>query len=130
LGYGGILIDAKAARAIAGHLGLTPAQVENFYLKYEGRGMYSVKNSPGNTGSCLFYSGEKCLIDPVKPPICKAWPFLYGILYCIDAFDEAKSICPGLKDMTHEEFLADFRSRGLAAPPRSYSSLLQLGDTF
>jgi Fe-S-cluster containining protein len=119
------MIDAKAARDIAGHLGLTPTQVETFYLKYEGRGLYSVKNSPGNTGTCLFYSGQRCLVDPVKPPICRAWPFLYGTLNSREAFQDAKSTCAGLKDMSYEDFVEDFQSRGLAMPPRTFTSLIQ-----
>jgi Fe-S-cluster containining protein len=45
-------------------------------------------------------------VHPVKPRICREWPFLRALLDHADEFEAAKGACPGLAaDARHEEFI-------------------------
>ena len=61
-----------------------------------------------DTGVCVFLqAGNLCRVHPVKPFICRQWPFLPALLVNADELEHAKGACPGLNPAcTHEEFVA------------------------
>ena len=65
-------------------------------------------------GCCVFHmEGNLCRVHPVKPFICRQWPFLPALLVNSDELEHAKGACPGLNPAcTHEEFVAEALSQG------------------
>ena len=58
-------------------------------------------------GVCVFLmAGSLCRVHPVKPFICRQWPFLPALLVDPDELENAKTACPGLNPAcTHEDFV-------------------------
>ncbi len=61
-------------------------------------------------GVCVFLKDNRCGIHPVKPFICRQWPYLPALLVNEDEFEAAKGACPGLRpDGKHEDFVEESR---------------------
>jgi uncharacterized protein len=103
-GRGGILPTPNEIVLIAQFLKVFVAQLKQNFLESTPLGL-AVKNKP--TGGCIFNEQGRCRIHPVKPRICRDWPFLPAILLHANEFEAAKAACPGLNpDSRHEDFLA------------------------
>ena len=65
-------------------------------------------------GVCVFLMpGGLCQVHPVKPFICRQWPFLPAILMDPDELDNAKTACPGLNPAcNHKDFLEAALNQG------------------
>jgi uncharacterized protein len=102
-GQGGIFPNAVEIDLIAQYLKITVEQLRHDFLEITSSGP-AVKNKPG--GGCVFNEQGRCRIHPVKPRICRDWPFLPAILVHATEFEAAKEACPGLNpDSKHEDFL-------------------------
>jgi Fe-S-cluster containining protein len=123
-GRGGVYLDREGAAAAARHLGLDLPGMEAVFLEREPSGLYSVLNAPGPEGHCLLFRGGQCLIHPVKPLVCRAWPRLWALVTDPRAFLEAAEACPGLSRLGFEALSAEYRSGGKPLPPRSYKAVL------
>jgi hypothetical protein len=124
LGKGGVYLDRPGAEAAAGCMGLAFARFEELFLEREPSGLYSVASSPGPEGHCLLFRDGLCLVHPVKPPICRAWPRLRAIVTDPGAFLEAGGACPGLARLDFEGLSSEYRGGGRALPPRSFKAVL------
>ena len=50
-----------------------------------------------DNGFCVFLmEGNLCRVHPVKPFICRQWPFLPALLVDPDELEHAKTACPGI----------------------------------
>ena len=98
------LNEAEAGKAAA-FLDLDEAAFRNLYLE-PGNPPWDI--GLNQAGYCLFRQpGGSCLIHPVKPAVCRLWPFLPPLMARESAFKEAGRACPGLKaDLTWAEFKA------------------------
>jgi Fe-S-cluster containining protein len=105
LGRGGVRLDEKQAGEAAAWLRLSPA---DFTRRYLAPGPPPRDVLTGNDGFCLFHQADgRCRIHPVKPDVCRQWPFLPALLTRDRAFLEAGQACPGLApDLTWAEFKA------------------------
>jgi len=69
----------------------------NLFLK-----KYCVKSSNGwmvaqrEDGYCHFAKDKHCSIHPVKPRICRAWPFLESVRADFSNWGAMASVCPGI----------------------------------
>jgi Fe-S-cluster containining protein len=75
-----------------------------------------VESSPlGNrlaiaAGVCVFMEDNRCRVHPVKPFICRQWPFLPALLVDAEEFEGAKGACPGINpECSHEDFVEESR---------------------
>jgi len=72
---------------------------------------YMESSSLGNRlgiadGVCVFMEDNRCRVHPVKPFICRQWPFLPALLVDEEEFEAAKGACPGINpDCRHEDFV-------------------------
>jgi Fe-S-cluster containining protein len=123
-GRGGIHVDREGAEALARHLGLTLAAAEGLFLERGPAGLWSVASAPGPGGHCLLFRDGLCLVHPVKPPICRAWPRLRALLTDPETFREAAGSCPGLAPLDYEGFAAEYRAGGRPLPPASFKAAL------
>lgn len=123
LGSGGVHTDASGALKIANYLNKDlQSLIKEAKLGIKAPGVYSVLSLPGKEGPCVFLEDSRCLIHPVKPALCRAWPFLPGLLKDREVFYEAKCLCGGLADLSHDDFIKDFKTRGSTFPPKSFLS--------
>lgn len=70
-----------------------------------------------DNGFCVFLmEGNLCQVHPVKPFICRQWPFLPALLVDADELENAKTACPGINpSCTHEDFIEEALNRGSKA---------------
>lgn len=104
-GRGGVRLTAEEAEGVAVYLDLKPAELARLYLA-PGEPPWEIR--PDLEGYCLFRQASGlCLIHPVKPPVCRRWPFLPGPMAEESAFLDAREACPGLRrDASWDEFKA------------------------
>jgi Fe-S-cluster containining protein len=105
-GRGGIFVRPGDLEEMAAFLGLPLAE---FCARY-------VENSPSGThitvqdGACVFLVENLCQVHPVKPYICRQWPFLPALLAEPEELEHAKGACPGIDPKcSHKEFIAAAR---------------------
>ncbi len=107
-GEKGILVTPAEVADMAANLGLSP---EDFVTRY-------VVETPlgpqlaSPYGRCIMQEETLCRVHPVKPRICREWPFIRALLDHADEFEAAKGACPGLAaDGRHEEFIRASREQ-------------------
>ena len=103
-GEGGIVVTDEEQKNIAGflHLSLSGFKEKYIYSKSDKDFIQTAKDS-----FCIFFQKETgCLIHPVKPKVCRAWPFFRGNLVDKTSWEMAKEYCPGINpDVSFEEFI-------------------------
>lgn len=108
-GVGGILVTPAEMEALAAYLGLEVAVLRRDYLVDTPLGWQVA--SPA--GVCIFLAGGLCRVHPVKPRICRQWPYLPALVAHADEFEAAREACPGLAAVgSHEDFRRQARTRG------------------
>ena len=92
-GYGGTYLAPADIDAIASHLGV-PRQV--FIHRYTclsgGRRLIA----QGENGYCIFWD-HVCTIHPVKPRMCRDWPFIRSVLVDPANWRIMAASCPGIQ---------------------------------
>ena len=64
-------------------------------------------------GVCVFMENNRCWVHPVKPFICRQWPFLPILLVEPNELEHAKGACPGINPhCTHMEFVEEALNQG------------------
>ncbi len=103
LGRGGVRLNEEEAARAAAFLGMG---LDEFVRAFLVPGAPPWDIGCGESSRCLFSRPDGlCRIHPVKPKICRDWPYLPGPLAVESAFLEAKSACPGLsRDLTWDQF--------------------------
>ncbi len=118
-GVGGILVTEAEIRALAGFLGLGAEEFGARYLVDStlGRQVATVD------GACVFLTGNRCRVHPVKPRICREWPFLPALLAHADEYEAAKGACPGLAPRgAHDEFVRQAKAAVCRQPGRTLAA--------
>lgn len=103
-GRGGVRLTQAEAEEAAAYLRIGLEELKRLYL-IDGRPPWEVRVDL--EGFCMFHQpqGARCLIHPVKPVVCRLWPFLPGPLKDESAFRDARESCPGLDDdLSWEDF--------------------------
>lgn len=104
-GFGGTYVTPADIRAIAAFIRV-PAEtfVENYCRMSGGRPVLAQKED----GYCMFWEKDRmCTIHPVKPRMCRAWPFIPGVLKDPKNWEIMSGVCPGIRT----EFPADVVER-------------------
>jgi hypothetical protein len=113
-GEKGILVTPVELEALAAYLGLSTAEFAARYLVDTAMGPQMATQN----GSCIMQQDELCLVHPVKPRICREWPFLKALVVHADEFAAAKEACPGLApEASHEEFVKEAAEQALSCKP-------------
>lgn len=100
-GERGILVTPEEQAAMAAYLGLT---LEDFSARYLVDTPLGPQLASMN-GACVLQEGTLCRVHPVKPRICREWPFLPALLAHADEYEAAKEACPGIPPgLSHQEF--------------------------
>ncbi len=92
-GYGGTYVTAKDIEAIAGYIKTDPESFVDNYCNISGSKLVLAQ---GENGYCIFWD-DICTIHPVKPHMCRQWPFIKSILIDADNWDIMANQCPGIR---------------------------------
>ena len=93
-GFGGTYVSAEDIEALAAYLKISPLAVKEKYLAPSGNRLVLAQ---GADGFCVFCRDNRCRIHPVKPRMCRAWPFIEGVLVDVANWDAMATVCPGMK---------------------------------
>ena len=91
-GYGGTFVTEEEIVTIADYLGADPECFVEDYCRISGGKPVLAQ---GNDVYCIFWNGL-CTIHPVKPRMCKAWPFIESVLADIGNWQIMAASCPGI----------------------------------
>ncbi|MBU0969035.1 MAG: YkgJ family cysteine cluster protein [Proteobacteria bacterium] len=104
-GFGGTFVTDQDIGRICSFIKADPKTFVADYCDYSGsRPVLTL----GATGSCIFFHKEKqCTIHPVKPYMCRAWPYLKTIIKNPENWNAMANSCPGMKKNVPHKDLAE-----------------------
>ena len=112
-GYGGTLVEEADIGAIAAYLGITAERFRYKYCVLSGSRPMLVQQP---NGFCAFWD-RLCTIHPVKPRMCRAWPFIKSVLKDVTNWHIMAGMCPGIRtDVSDEQIIACVKKKLPAAP--------------
>lgn len=93
-GFGGTYVTPENIEAICKYIQEDP---ETFIEKFcDPSGSRHVLTR-GEDGCCIFFDPKKqCTIHPVKPYMCRAWPFLEAVVKHPENWEMMAGSCPGI----------------------------------
>ncbi len=108
-GYGGTVISDTDAQRIAEYLDI-PLELflKEYCIRSGSRRMLNQQAS----GYCTFWD-KKCKIHPVKPNMCRAWPFIKSILIDVANWRIMAGSCPGMRTDVEEERICQETRRSI-----------------
>ena len=92
-GYGGTYVSLSDIRAIAAYLKIDPADFKERYCRRSGS-RYVIAQA--DNGYCIFWD-QLCRIHPVKPRMCRNWPFIDAVLKDVANWRIMGASCPGIR---------------------------------
>ena len=92
-GYGGTYITESEIKNICRYLGLDRKRFVRCYCQMSG-GKSLVAQA--ENGYCIFWE-RQCTIHPVKPHMCRKWPFIESILVDASNWQTMAASCPGMR---------------------------------
>ena len=94
-GFGGTYVTEDDIENICRYTNTDPETFIDRYCDMSGsRPVLTTKKS----GTCIFFDPEKqCTIHPVKPYMCRAWPFIKTLISNPENWDIMANSCPGMK---------------------------------
>ncbi len=110
-GFGGTYVTDHDIENIADYINV---ETEKFISKFCDMSGTRYVLSQGENGKCIFFDMEKqCTIHPVKPYMCRAWPFIQAIVKHPENWNAMAGSCPGIKKNVPEETLKKIVSEEL-----------------
>ena len=92
-GYGGTFVTGDEIKKIADYLKTDPEKfVDNYCQMSGGKPVLG----QGKDGYCIFWE-DICKIHPVKPRMCKMWPFIQSVLVDVQNWQIMSALCPGIR---------------------------------
>jgi len=91
-GYGGTYVTESDIQNIAAFI---ETDSDEFIQKYCVRSGKKYVLAQADNGVCIFWN-QLCTIHPVKPRMCKAWPFIESVLIDPSNWAIMGNSCPGI----------------------------------
>ncbi len=111
-GFGGTYVDEVEIGAIAAFLKLTREELVSIYCVPSGSKSVLAQ---GPDGFCAFLK-QNCSIHPVKPHMCRRWPFIPGLLADVTNWYKMADSCPGMFTNIDEAALLAYVKEEMAKP--------------
>jgi len=92
-GFGGTYVTAAEIKAIADFVKTGAEEFLASYCQLSGQRPVLAQ---GPNGYCIFWDGD-CSIHPVKPRMCRRWPFIESVLIDINNWQIMAGMCPGIR---------------------------------
>ena len=93
-GYGGTYVSRGDVEAIAAYIGIDPEQFAERFCSKSGDRLVLAQQE---NSFCIFWKERICSIHPVKPKMCRAWPFIESLLVDPENWEKMASMCPGIR---------------------------------
>jgi uncharacterized protein len=93
-GYGGTYVSGEDIQAMAEYLHVDESGFVARYCSLSGNRTLIAQ---GENGFCVFFREDLCTIHPVKPKMCKAWPFIEPVLKDAANWHIMAGFCPGIR---------------------------------
>lgn len=103
-GYGGTFVADSDILAIADFVGVSADDFIGEYCSPSGSGRVLTQ---GKDGYCIFAERGKCAIHPVKPKMCRDWPFIEGVLRDPGNWYIMAGFCPGMRTDVSESVIRE-----------------------
>lgn len=103
-GFGGTYVSAEDIKAIANFINTDKALFLKKYCRLSGTKFVLAQ---AKNGFCVFSENNICSIHPVKPRMCKAWPFIPGVLNDPGNWTIMAGFCPGINENVSKENLLE-----------------------
>ena len=91
-GFGGTYVTAADMAAIARYLGISKQQMIEAYTCLSGDRRVIAQ---ADSGYCIFWD-KVCTIHPVKPRMCRQWPYIPSVLVDVNNWRAMAASCPGM----------------------------------
>jgi len=104
-GFGGTYVTSNDIERISKFIHCDPVE---FISKFCSRsGSRYVLSQSTETGKCIFFRQDsQCTIHPVKPHMCRAWPFIQTLTSNPENWNAMADSCPGMrKDIPYKEII-------------------------
>ena len=106
-GFGGTYVSPEDVQAIAAFIHVDPQMFLEKYCQLSGKKPVLAQ---AENGFCVFWKDRICTIHPVKPRMCKAWPFIPNVVKDPQNWHIMAGFCPGIRtDVTPSEIIACVR---------------------
>ncbi len=115
-GYGGTYVTQKDIKAISDYIKTDP---KRFIAKYCSMSGKRPVLTQGQNGYCIFWD-KHCTIHPVKPRMCRAWPFIEPVLIDSSNWTAMAGSCPGIRTDVPEHILKEKIKKTLSELDASY----------
>ena len=110
-GYGGTYLSTADIAAIADFIGVSVERLKAEYTRTSGQRRLIAQ---GADGYCIFWD-KVCTIHPVKPRMCRQWPYIRSLLVDTANWRAMASTCPGMKaDATDRQIAECVRKKLLS----------------
>ncbi|MCP4672692.1 MAG: YkgJ family cysteine cluster protein [Desulfobacula sp.] len=108
-GYGGTYVTKQNIDQIAAYINFDPNKFIGTYCDKSGSKYVLTR---GSDGYCIFFNKTRqCTIHPVKPYMCRAWPFIQSVIDYPENWNIMANSCPGMKkDIPHKELVQIVKS--------------------
>lgn len=100
MGSGGNYVTEKDIRAIADFLGISEEEMKKNCCEAFSQGTVLAISEKG---ACIFQKENICSIHPVKPRMCREWPFIPAVLRDPDNWQLMADACPGINPKASAE---------------------------
>ena len=91
-GFGGTYLTGEDIEAISRYIGSNPKKFVARYCSHSGTKPVLAQRSDGY---CIFWD-KICTIHPVKPRMCRKWPFIESIIVDANNWLTMADSCPGI----------------------------------
>ena len=111
-GYGGTFVSTKDIEAISRYLKIDSRRFIAEFCQFSGG---KAVLAQAKDGYCVLWNQHKqCAIHPVKPEMCKKWPFIESLLVDPKNWQAMASACPGIKADAPEQLIKAFAKKVLS----------------
>ncbi|MBU0462100.1 MAG: YkgJ family cysteine cluster protein [Proteobacteria bacterium] len=94
-GFGGTYVTSQDIINISTYLCCDPEKFIEIYCDPSGSRHVLTQ---GKDGACIFFDNiHQCTIHPVKPYMCKAWPFIQAVIKHPENWNAMAGACPGME---------------------------------
>ena len=112
-GYGGTFLSEKDIKAISRYLKIDSRRLIAEFCQLSGG---KAVLAQGKNGYCLLWDKDKqCTIHPVKPEMCKKWPFIESLLVDPKNWQAMASSCPGIQADAPESLIKEWVKKALSS---------------